>query len=147
MADPLVSKSLKLPVFDRKAKEYMVWFVRMGAYSACMGFRHVLDQAMADLSLKKAEVMDMTFDTQKIKTNNRKLNALTIAHLTMVFTMPGLINKISASTDLDWLGGLTWKVMKLLKNEYQPNDVTIQGKLWLVLKSLKMGRNNNPSVF
>ena len=62
-----------------------------------------------------------------------------ITHLTMKFTMSGLINKISASADSNWPGRLTWKVMELLKNKYQPNNVTTQVELRLELNRLKMG--------
>lgn len=74
------------------------------------------------------------------------MNTLTIAHLTMAFTTPVLINKISASADSDWPGGRAWNVIELLKVKYQPNNATAQVKLRLVLNSLKMGKNDNSSV-
>eukprot|EP00957_Ditylum_brightwellii_P162879 12403318-Ditylum_brightwellii.AAC.1 len=59
---------------------------------------------------------------EKKKIDEGKWNALTMAHLTMALGTESLLNKVSTVCNDSWPGGLAYKLIENLKEEYQPKD-------------------------
>ena len=111
--------SVKLPLFDGKAKNFTMFWMQFKAYGAVKGFLPALqDGGKPDMPPDEATVLDMNDPTKKTQVEAKKRNAVAVASLTMAFTTQALMKHDNKACDNDWPSGLVHKiVMSLFANE------------------------------
>mmetsp|Transcript_25861 Transcript_25861/g.36810 ORF Transcript_25861/g.36810 Transcript_25861/m.36810 type:complete len:104 (+) Transcript_25861:190-501(+) len=83
------SRSLKIPVFSRKSKDFVVWWRRFKAYGACVGFDKCLTETKdTKLPLNHSVVLDVTVESDKVKAKAVRRNNLAMSSFTMAFETP-----------------------------------------------------------
>ena len=78
-----------------------------------------------DLPDNEEEISDLsasTDATEKKKAAAGKRNVLAMAHITMALGTEALLNKVQSVCDDDWPGGLAYKLIEKLREQYQPKD-------------------------
>ena len=94
--DGLISKSLKLPLFDGEAKTYMIWWSRFEAYAGCIGFLDALEPGGEKVMPRSNKtIVDGTTDEGKLKNAAKKRNQVAMANLTMAFQSKYSMSSIS----------------------------------------------------
>ena len=140
------NSSVKLPVFDGEAKKYQSWWIRFQAYSRVKGFNVALRKS-ADLPVKEEDVdaLDASNVNEKKKIVAVKKNALAMAHITMALGSESLLNKVNTVSSDEWPGGLAYKLIESLKEEYQPEDRVATVEMKRQMSKVKMRKYEKPS--
>ena len=68
-----------------------------------------------------------------------------MAHITMALETEMLLNKVNAVCNDEWPGGLSYKLMDLLNEEYQPKDRVATVKMKRKINKIKMRKYDKPS--
>jgi hypothetical protein len=138
--------SLRVPVFDGETKNFQSWWIRFQAYARVKQFGSVLKEH-EDLPSSEEEIAELdpanTEERKKIATGKR--NMLAMAHLTMALGTESLLNKVSAVCDEQWPGGLAWKLVDKLKEQYQPKDRVAGVEMKRKLNAVSMKKKDKPS--
>ena len=113
-------KSVKLPTFDRAAKNFQIWWMRFIAFVTVYKFNMTIskDAPDPDMPASEAEVLDESKDEEKKKIAVKNHNSVVMANLMMVFmneTMMGLVYKAKTKA---WPSGLAHLVIKGLFKKY-----------------------------
>eukprot|EP00957_Ditylum_brightwellii_P205112 15342333-Ditylum_brightwellii.AAC.1 len=118
-----VSSTLKIPVFNGEAQKFQSWMIRFLSYSRVKGFSTTLMMS-SELPTSEEEIgtLNATNSDEKKKIATGKQNTLVMAHLTMTLGTELLLNKVTTVCDDSWPGGLAYKLIKNIKEEYQPED-------------------------
>ena len=98
-ADMSQSKTIVLPTFSGKVKDYVMYWSRFEAYATLKGFESVLPVSTLNLPVDP-NVLDNDPDKKKEQQNAIKLNNLAIACFTMLFTTGELMEFIEDANNL-----------------------------------------------
>eukprot|EP00957_Ditylum_brightwellii_P041749 3161392-Ditylum_brightwellii.AAC.1 len=118
-----ISSLLKIPVFDGEEGHYQSWMIRFQAYARVKGFSTAL-KISSDLPATEEEIgmLDPTQPKEKKAIAAGKRNVLAMAHITMALGTETLINMVNTVSNKDWPGGLAYKLIEVLEEEYQPTN-------------------------
>jgi len=120
------ASTIKLPIFDGKEENFVIWRTRFRAYALMKGFAEAMSyDDNTDMPNKESDVnANFASADAAIKETGRKgkVNIMALAALAIVMTTEELICKIHEVSNSDWPGGKAYKVIKLLEAEYQPTD-------------------------
>eukprot|EP00957_Ditylum_brightwellii_P172919 13165285-Ditylum_brightwellii.AAC.1 len=75
-----------------------------------------------------------------------KRNVLAMAHLTMVLGTETLLNMVNTVSDDNWPGGLAYKLIENLEQEYQPTDRVARVEMKWKMSNVKMGKYDKPTM-
>jgi hypothetical protein len=93
-----------------------------------------------------ATVLDEATPEGKASVAAKKRNALAVAHLTMPFTLDGMIAVVFRALTLEWPGGLAHIIVAALFKKYQPRDRVSRVELRLMLNGISMKKSQDPAV-
>jgi hypothetical protein len=145
--DGLISKSVKLPLFDGEEKSYMIWWSRFEAYAGCIGFADALEAGgEAVMPASYITPLDGTKEDGILALAAKKRNQVAMANLTMAFQSEGSMSLIYESKTSAWPMGLAHKVISEMKQEYHPEDTMTRVELRHKLASIKMKKKTNPKT-
>eukprot|EP00977_Amphora_coffeiformis_P005922 scaffold1253_cov146-Amphora_coffeaeformis.AAC.5 len=139
------SQSVKLPLFDGKAKSFTMFWMRFKAYGAVKGFLPALQVGgEGDMPADEATALDLNDPTEKRQAEAKKRNAVAVASLTMAFTTQALMKHVTKACNDDWPGGLAHKIVKSLFAKYRPKDNITKVELRMMLNKVSMKNNDDP---
>eukprot|EP00957_Ditylum_brightwellii_P165377 12591837-Ditylum_brightwellii.AAC.1 len=75
-----------------------------------------------------------------------KRNVLAMAHLTMALGTETLLNMVNTVSDDNWPGGLAYKLIENLEQEYQSTDRVAGVEMKRKMSNIKMGKYDKPSM-
>ena len=142
-----MNSALKVPVFNGEEKGFQSWMIRFMAYARVKGFSLALKDG-ADLPSNEEEIetLDPSNAAAKKQILAGKRNMLAMSHITMALGTESLLNKVSTVCDDDWPGGLAYKLIKLLKEEYQPEDRVATVEMKRKMNKIRMGKFDKTSM-
>ena len=141
------AKSMKTPVFDGNMKSFHTWWTRFEAFARVQKFAEALgSQKEPDMPATEAETIDETDDAGKKAIRAKNRNARAVAHLTMAFTKQRDLKFVALGKDADWPGGLAYKIVRRLKQKYQPAYLLAQLDIKKMMDALNMKDDDDPSV-
>ena len=100
------TSSIRMPVFDGKHENFLIWWTRFEAYAEVKKFARSLQEGGEDDLPQRSDVeLDVNVDAKKAQYLALKRNSVAVANLAMAFTTQGLINMIASAKDNDFPGG------------------------------------------
>jgi hypothetical protein len=146
--DRSTGRSVRLPSFSGKTKDFMVWWVRFRAFATVHRFVLALsDKDKADLPDKEEEVLDESDVEGKKKIAARKRNAVAMANYSMAFSCESNLGMIFKSITPNWpTGSKASIVMTLLKAKHMPTDMMTRVELRQEMSKIKMNKNDDPAT-
>jgi hypothetical protein len=145
--DRSTGRSVRLPSFSGKTKDFMVWWVRFRAFATVHRFVLALsDKDKADLPDKEEEVLDENDVEGKKKIAARKRNAVAMADYSMAFSCESSLGMIFKSITPNWPTGKASIVTTLLKAKHMPNDTMTRVELRQEMNKIKMKKNDDPAT-
>ena len=137
------SRSLKLPTFSGKQKDFQIWWLQFSAYASVCGF------AAAIKTTKEADLPDQeeedANDTAKQK-EARKRNSLAVCNFTLAFGTASCMSFVLGSTTAAFPSGLAYLIVKALFNAFKPQDTISRVEMRNELLALTLGAQDNPST-
>ena len=107
--------SVKLPTFDGKAKNILVFWMHFKAYASVKGFLPALqDGGETNLPVNEASMLDPNDPHEALQIAAWKRNSLAVALMTMAFMTQTLMMYVNKACNDDWPGGLAHEVVKNL---------------------------------
>ena len=89
--------------------------------------------------------MDPSKADDKKKIVAVKKNALGMAHIKMALGAESLLNKVNTVSSEEWSGGLAYKLIESLKEEYQPEDRVATVEMKRQMSKVIMKKYEKPS--
>ena len=143
MTSDLGLKSVSVPTFDGTQKNFSMFWIKMKAFGGVKGFQKALKpEREEDLPATEETVVDENSAAHKAR--DRNLMAMT--YLTLAFSTEANMNMIARAQTDEWPNGLVYKVVKELLVKYKPTDNMSRVEARLMLNSVTMKRNDDPSV-
>mgnify|MGYP003334944792 CR=1 FL=1 len=93
----------------------------------------------------EVESLDASKVDDKKKIVAAKKNSLEMAHITMALGTESLLNKVNAVSSSEWPGGLAYKLIESLKEEYQTQDRVATVEMKRQMSKVKMQKYDKPS--
>ena len=149
MSNSNKTKTIRIPIFDKKEENFQTWQVRFRANRKLSGFIKALEEIPdPDLLSNQAEVEALTGtdDDTKSKRAAVKRNDLAIASLILVFSTDELVAMILQAQLADWLEGLASEVVKQLKEKYKPEHIMSLVNEKVELNKIRMSPSENPKL-
>ena len=143
------SKHVKIPMFKGEEEEFQKWFLRFKAYAKVKKFQDVLcEPKSGDYPASQDDFDAMAAGDATTIAFKSKLerNAEAIAQLTIALDSESLLNKVYEAEDDDWPEGMAWKIMKSLKDDFQPGDRISSVELKRKLNKVFMKKKDHPKV-
>ncbi len=144
------ASTIKIPTFDGKEENFVIWRTRFRAYALMKGFAEAMSyDDNTDMSNKEIDVNANFASTDAaIKETGRKgmVNIMAMAALTIAMTTEELICRIHEASDADWPGCKAYKVIKLLEAEYQPTDRYSLVEIRRKLNKISMKDSQDPRI-
>jgi len=138
---------MKLPLFSGEAKDFPLWWMRFKSYAKVYGVAKSINRIVdPDLPANADDVIDDTTAIGRRQIAAKKANDIALANLTMSFTTEGLMGLVYSSMTTKYPDGLAWKVVNGLFEKYYPQDLLSKVELRQELNSIKMKKEDNPSV-
>ena len=114
------SKTVQVPTFSGRTKDFTVWWMRFRAYAALKKCHNAMSQ---NFNLPPDPNNLTGTDEQKEESERLvQINTACLASLTLAFTTPDLMQLVSASQTNEYPFGIAKQVVKLLFEEYRPED-------------------------
>ena len=139
-------KSVRLPTFDGKEKNFRIWWKRFTGYAGLYKFKQALVVGgEKELPAKGTDVPDTTTDAGKAEARALWRNEVAMANFAMAFTTEGLINMLDSATCNDWPDGKAHLVVEALFAKYEPKDVMSLVELQDALHGMSMKKEQAPA--
>ena len=114
---------LRLPIFDKKSKLFMIWWIRFRAYATFNKFMESLKaEDETHLPASEAEVLVETVPAEALQIAARKRNTVAIANFAMSFTDETTMGMIYKAISQDWPTGKASVVVTELLRKFKPED-------------------------
>jgi hypothetical protein len=137
-------KTIKIPTFDGKEKNYYSWWMKFMAFCAMSGLTAALGtRAKADLTNNEVPQAGESNDQKKARSRN--LQAMHV--LTLSFASEKLYNIINSSKTIAWPSGLVHRVVVALNMKYQPTDEISGVEARVELSKLVLKYKKDPEEF
>jgi hypothetical protein len=139
-------KSVRLPTFDGKEKNFRIWWKRFMGYAGLYKFKQALVVG-GESSLPEKGTMVPDVQTADGKAQKQALwrNEVAMANFAMAFTTEGLINMLDSAMSDDWPDGKAHLVVEALFAKYEPKDVMSLVELQDALHGVSMKKDEAPS--
>ena len=140
-------RSVKLPAFSGKDKDYQSWWARFEAYALVYEFDEALSETReASLPATSTTTIDESTAAGRAAKAAKKRNNIAIANFTSAFLTEELLNLIYRARTADWPKGEAYRVVQGLKKKYEPNDKVSRVELRNMLARISMKSSDDPSV-
>ena len=139
------NKTVQVPTFSGKIRDFTVWWMRFRAYTALKKYHNAMGQ---NFNLP-ADPLNLT-GTDPEKKEQAKLvamNTACLASLTLAFTTPDLMQLVTASQTDKYPFGIAKQVVKLLFEEYRPEDDISEVEAETELQQLRFVEGQHPEKF
>jgi hypothetical protein len=141
-------KTVRLPTFDGKKKNFVMWWTRFKAYAKVQKFDKALGETEErDLpdSADEAEALDRNDHANipallAVARNDRALASLAVA-----FTTTKAMTHYHKAKDEEWPEGLAVNVVKSLLKKYCPTDTISQIEYMQRLEDFKLKKDQDPT--
>jgi hypothetical protein len=124
MADD--SKTIKIPLFDGKSKNFVMWWIRFKAYSKVMGLHQALNvdpEPDLPVTQKDGEQLDQKDAGNKKAIDAMNRNDRALSNLAVAFTTAKAMVHLHKAGSTEWPDGLASNVVKSLMRKYRPQDL------------------------
>ena len=139
-------KSVALPTFSGKDKDYAVFWPRFYSYAMLKGFDEVLDNTNSPLPADPTS-LSSNDDLKKKQERAIKLNNLAVASFTMAFTTGTLMEHVEKSKSSEYPGGRANLIVDRLKRKFRPTDRILGIEAEKELMKLKFGKKDPDEYF
>jgi hypothetical protein len=147
MADA-TDKTVKIPLFDGKNKNFVMWWTRFKAYSKVQKFAQALGEtAENDLPDSQADLdaLDRTDQANLPALQAAARNDRALANLAVAFTTAKAMTHFHKAPDNEWPEGLAVNVVKSLLKKYRPTDTISEVEYIARLEEFKLKKNQDPT--
>jgi hypothetical protein len=140
-------RSVRLPSFSGKTKDFMIWWIRFRAFATVYRFVEALrDADEASLPAREDTALDEAVPAEKLSIPARKRNAVAMANYSMAMTAESNLGMIFKAITAEWPAGKASIVTRLLKAKYMPQDTMTPVELRQELNKIKMKKNEDPAA-
>jgi hypothetical protein len=140
-------KSVRLPTFDDKEKNFRIWWKRFMGYAGLYKFKQALVAGGKSCLPEKGTIVpDVQTADGKAQKQALWRNEVAMANFAMALTTEGLINMLDLAMSEDWPDGKAHLVVEaLFAKEYEPKDVMSLVELQDALHGVSMKKDEAPS--
>jgi len=136
----------KPPQFNGKAGDtWLLWSMK---FKADMVMKGLSEAFLPEFESKLPEKEAGPFDDEDEQKKAIKMNQKAMMQLTLAFSNVSLLNKINCEqrrNKANWPTGKAHKVMSVLFQEYEPEDMMAEMEMELALQKLKLGPKKDPN--
>jgi hypothetical protein len=143
-----INKTVQIPTFDGKKKNFVTWWTRFKAYAKVQKF----DKALGET--EEPDLPDSAEDSDALDRTDRAnvLPLLAVAHndralasLAVAFTTTKAMTQYHKAKDEEWPDGLAVNVIKSLLKKYRPTDTISQIEYMQRLEDFKLKKDQDPT--
>ena len=140
--DAKSTKAVQVPVFNGKKSQFGIWWPRFKAYCVMKGIQEALQDGF-NLPIDPATLPtgDDAIKKHKFKVG---ANAACSTALTLDFTTPTLLERITSTETSAYKGGIAKDTVKKLFHKHRPNDIISSVEAESKLSELKFKDGENP---
>jgi len=145
--EDLLTKTVKLPMFSGKQKQFALWWIQINAYATTHKFRQAMKPTKeADMPDKEDDVLDKSQDADKKKIAARWRNNMAVAALTMALQDESMLQILLDAQTEDWPSGLAHLIIKGLFEDFRPQDSTSLVELSAAINKISMKETDKPKI-
>jgi hypothetical protein len=145
MAD-MDSKTVRIPTFDGKQKNFVMWWTRFKAYARVQRFAMALEEtketALPDTE-SDGDTLDRALAANKPAVDALDRNERALSNLAVAFTTPAAMVHFHKAHDEEWPHGLACNVVKSLIKKFCPKDLIAGIEYETALRDYKMKKNSD----
>ena len=140
------TKSITLPTFSGKEKDFAIFWPRFNAYATLKKFASVLNAATSKLP-SDPNTLSNDSGVCKEQENAIEMNDLAMATFTMTFETGKLMEYIEEAKTTEYPNGRAELVAEGLLKKYRPIDRIAGVKVEKELMKLKMKKDEDPDIY
>ena len=143
------AKTVRIPTFDGKSKNFVIWWTRFKAYAKEKQFSQALgERKEADLpnTQEDADALDQADAANKAALAAVSRNEKALSNLAVAFTTAKALVHYHKANDDDWPDGLASNVVKSLMKKYRPKDLIAGIEYETALREFKLKKNDDPTT-
>jgi hypothetical protein len=141
-------KTVRIPLFDGKKKNFVMWWTRFKAYAKVQKFAQALGEtpeAALPADQDDLDALDRADPANLPALLAAARNDKALANLAVAFTTTKAMTHFHKAPDEEWPEGLAVNVVKSLLKKYRPTDTISQVEYIARLEEFKMKKNQDPT--